>query len=222
MYDPRTVTIPPGYGKIRFSGAELRHILVAVGALTLAFTIFLLGGAGSLFAEGLSPVTIAYAAVISFIAVLTGFMLHELGHKISAQRSGAWAEFRSYPFGLMLSVVFSFLGFIIALPGAVYIQGMISRKQNGVISLSGPATNLALGAAFVLGAAAVGDGIVGFALYWIGSINFLLAAFNLLPIPPLDGSKVLRWSVPAYVAVFALAVVMAGLVYTGMLADILL
>jgi len=222
MYDPRTVTIPPGYGKVRFSGEELRHILVAVGALTLAFTIFLLGGAGRLFSSSLTPFTIIYAAVISFIAVLSGFMLHELGHKVSAQRSGAWAEFRSYPAGLLMSIVFSLLGFIIALPGAVYIQGMISRKQNGLISLSGPATNLLLGAGFVLGAVALGDSLLGVGLYWIGSINFLLAAFNLLPIPPLDGSKVLRWSVPAYVAVFALALVMAGLVYTGLLADLLM
>ncbi|MDO5826532.1 MAG: site-2 protease family protein, partial [Methanosphaera sp.] len=30
------------------------------------------------------------------------------------------------------------------------------------------------------------------------SVNSFLALFNLLPIPPLDGSKVIRWNLPLW------------------------
>ncbi len=37
-------------------------------------------------------------------------------------------------------------------------------------------------------------------LYWGVFLNLLLAAFNLIPIPPLDGSRVVGWLLPAPVA----------------------
>jgi Zn-dependent protease len=45
-------------------------------------------------------------------------------------------------------------------------------------------------------------------------INFFLAAFNLLPIPPLDGSKVMSWSVPIWLITFAVAAILV-LVFGG-------
>ena len=213
MRDHGVINVPENYGRIAFSRTEIRNIFIAVGALTIAFTITFLGGLAGLIRADLP--TALYALVISFIAVLSGFMLHELGHKFVAQRAGAWAEFRAHPSGLLMAIFFSFLGFIFALPGAVYIQGMISRKQNGLISLAGPAINLALGVVFIALYFVTGSELLSTAFYIIGSVNFLLAAFNLLPIPPLDGSKVLRWSVPAYMAAFGAALVMAALILTG-------
>lgn len=215
MRDRNVIDIPKGYGRITFSRTEIRNILIAVAALTIAFTITFLGGLAGLSRTDLA--TTLYYLGISFIAVLSGFVLHELAHKFVAQRSGAWAEFRAQPFGLLMGIFFSFLGFIFALPGAVYIQGMISRKQNGLISLAGPATNLALGAVFIALYLVTGDLLLVNAFYIIGSVNFLLATFNLLPIPPLDGSKVLRWSMPAYIVTFGASLVMAALIFTGSL-----
>lgn len=216
MYDQNTIHIPAGYGKIRFGRVEMRNILLAVGALTLAFTLsmFLYSSI-----SGLSTVEFfLYALGTSFVAVLTGFMLHELAHKIVAQRSGAWAEFRAYPFGLIISVVTALLGFLLAAPGAVYIQGAISRKQNGLISLAGPMTNLGLGVVFLSLGLLLQSGLLAIALYWIGSVNTLLAVFNLLPIPPLDGSKVLKWSIPVYAVTFGATAVLAALLLLGILA----
>ena len=40
-------------------------------------------------------------------------------------------------------------------------------------------------------------GMIYTVLYWLARINILLAAFNLIPIPPLDGSKILMGFTPA-------------------------
>jgi Zn-dependent protease len=205
MYDEYgSVVIPPGHGRIRFSRKELLHITVAVAALTFAF--FNLFG----WWEMQETAMILYFLAVSAIAVVTGFVVHELMHKFMAQRYGAWAEYRLYPLGLMMAVFFSFLGFVFAAPGAVYIQGRITLRQNGIISVAGPASNLVIGTACsFLGLALLGgEGMVGAALVWIGTINLFLALFNLLPIPPLDGSKVWRWNLGIYVALLAASAVM--------------
>ncbi len=213
MYSPDTIRIPAGYGKVSFGKVEMKNILIAVSALTLAFTIVLYSGIASSI-RGLSTMeSLLYAVGVSFVAVLTGFMLHEFAHKVVAQRNGAWAEFRAYPMGLLMAILFAFMGFMFAAPGAVYIQGMISRRQNGLISIAGPLTNLALGLSFLGLGLWLDVGLVALGLYLIGTINLMLAAFNLLPIPPLDGYKVMKWNLPVYIVTFGASAVLAAMVY---------
>lgn len=208
-----TIYVPQGYGRIRFGRLERLHIIVAVAVLTFAFTILFYGGAGSIL-RAVDTTALAYWVGVSFVIVLTGFLLHELAHKFVAQRYGAWAEFRIFPLGLMLALLFSLTGFVFAAPGAVYIQGNISRRQNGLISLSGPLTNLVLGAAFYGAWLLIpAGGMLASVLAWVGMVNLLFAAFNLIPIPPFDGSKIVRWNVGAYVAVVGVVVLLLLLVF---------
>ncbi|MDI6855821.1 MAG: site-2 protease family protein, partial [Candidatus Thermoplasmatota archaeon] len=83
---------------------------------------------------------------IALLAVATGFLLHELMHKLVAQKYGCWAEYRAFPFGLVLALLMSAAGFVFAAPGAVYIMGSITKKENGKISLAGPLINIVIGA----------------------------------------------------------------------------
>jgi Zn-dependent protease len=183
-----------------FSGKEVRDILVAWAALALAFTLAdcgLLAGAGCPIRGG--PSTFF---VVSFVAVGSGFVLHELMHKFTAERYGYWAEFRMWVMGIVLALVTSTLGFIFAAPGATYIQGYnVSKRQNGIISLAGPATNIVIAVVFLL-VGLVGRGIVAD----IGAIGFpvnlFLALFNMLPVMPLDGAKVISWNRGLWAAVF--------------------
>lgn len=193
---------PTPASRIQFSRTELRHILLALTVLTIAFGIALGGGIGA------TPLSFLTSLLLAVIAVPTGFLLHELGHKVVAQRYGCWAEFRAYTYGLFLALVTSFLGFLFAAPGAVMIGGYIDRRQNGRISAAGPLVNLVIGGSvmavwFLLLVADLnvrifaGLSALGLA-QGVAFINLLLGTFNMLPFPPLDGSKVLRWDLRVY------------------------
>jgi Zn-dependent protease len=203
-------TIPTTRQANVFSRIEIRDIVIAWLALGFAFSLSFFSRSDLFGGGGLDASGFGYIFLLSLLTVGPGFVLHELSHKFVAQRYGFWAEFRMWPMGLVLALVTSLLGFIFAAPGATYISGVsISKQENGKISLAGPATNVVL-AMFFLPFAITGNGFLadlgGFGSY----INIFLALFNLLPIGPLDGSKVFRWSKPLWVVFF---VGLAGLFY---------
>ena len=192
-----------GSGPIRFSGRELKDLAAAWLALGLAFTLFLSRPAAFALAADLGAGT-AVAFLVEFVRSLltvgVGFLLHELAHKVVAVRFGQVAEFRADYGMLGLAVAAGLAGFLFAAPGAVYHRGQITDRENGLIALAGPVTNVALALAFLplvlLPAPLAGVGELGVA------VNLLLAAFNMLPFGPLDGRKVLAWSRVVFAAVF--------------------
>ncbi len=187
---------------IRTSNTEILHIVVAWLAISYAFAILLLWSN-----LGRRPVTdelfngIVNPFVISLSTVGISFLIHEMSHKIVAQRYGSWAEFRMSPFMLllMLLLVYGF-GILFAAPGAVVIYGgQIGKRENGRISLAGPLSNLLLGIAFfpLLSESGI--------LHEIGRygviINIALALFNLIPFGIFDGKKIWAWNKPVYFVV---------------------
>ena len=80
------------------------------------------------------------------------------------------------------------------------------RRGDIIVSLAGIATNLVLAIALTLGAVAVGAlgqavggewlALVQRMCFWGIWLNLLLAVFNAIPIPPLDGSHVLYHFLP--------------------------
>ena len=152
----------------------------------------------------------------SFLSILltvgAAFILHELGHRYMATRYGAHARYQMWTIGLVAAIVLAVaLDFVFAAPGAVYIYGKeLSRSQSGKVALAGPAVNLMLSLLFVLLAMTVyGAG----SLLLVGArVNAFLAAFNLIPMDPFDGAKVMRWSKLAWAAAFALSAVLVLLV----------
>lgn len=182
---------PSSRGGLRISNEEKKHLLMAVGALTLAFTLLLRD----------SGFHIATIIILAFIAVCTAFLFHEFGHKIVAQRYGCWAEFRAMPFGLFLAVISGLIGFLIAAPGAVYIKGRLTKEENGKVSAAGPIMNITV-VSFLMPFLFLLPDLIAeiWTLIWmICFLNVWIGGFNMIPFPPLDGSKIWRWNKGVYI-----------------------
>jgi Zn-dependent protease len=194
----------------RFSGKELLQLGLATAVLSAAFAFalscsFLIDvGLGCAQEAGIKWDTFWWPALgVSLAVVLGAFVLHELAHKFSAQFYGLWAEFRASVVGLLVALGISAgLGVVVAPPGAVVIRGPATEREAGIISLWGPIVNIVLaGIALPLwlvtdqsAAARTGLPLVGNLFQLVLFINVVLAAFNMLPVKPLDGSKIVRWS----------------------------
>ena len=215
---------------------ELRDLLVSVVALIIAFSV-LFGG----------RVLDMNMILISTLGVASGFLLHELAHKFTAQHFGYLAEYRANLMGLGLAVVSAFAGFLIAAPGAVMIsrsrppsQAYIQEYMPGsdipdpfqqeelasqlkremlLISLADPLTNIVLAATFfILGSSGLaGNGIWARAITFALFINLILAAFNMLPFGPLDGKKIFDADRRVWALVGLPAILIALPIYFGII-----
>jgi Zn-dependent protease len=161
--------------------------------------------------NGFTAETLIASLVVLAIMLLVAFPIHEFAHALAAYRLGdstarlfgrltldPRAHFDPLG-GLMLAISFLFLGFGFgwAKPTPVNPRNLRGgRWGEAMVAAAGPASNLVLAIAgsiplrYML---ATGMDVPLleeiFALFV--EINLILMIFNFLPIPPLDGSKVL-------------------------------
>lgn len=159
------------------------------------------------------------AAIVVAIMLLVGLPVHEFSHALAAYRLGdgtakLFGRLTLNPIahfdpmgGTLLALTFiasaaagSPLGFGWAKPTPVNplnLQG--GRRGEAIVAAAGPLSNLVLAMAaaipfrFVLANPQLAgpNDLFLLILYYFVQINLLLMVFNLIPIPPLDGSKVL-------------------------------
>lgn len=153
--------------------------------------------------------------ILNLIILIYSAILHEIAHGYSAYRLGdptaklkGRLTLNPIPhidpfFSLLMPFLTSFTGIIIggAKPVPVDPYNLKDgRKDLAIVSLAGPATNVLLAclAAFFIHVLFPGftfgevasSGFLGFILTAVVQLNLMLAILNLLPIPPLDGSKI--------------------------------
>src|SRR3989344_4565213 len=177
---------------MHFTFQEVKELLISWLIISLAFA-FLFEQPSSLLK---TPFVFGLAFIVALFTAGIGFLLHELMHKYVAQSYGLEAHYHAFYGMLILALVFSLFGFILAAPGAVFISGLrITKEKNGKISLAGPMTNVLLGAGFLLGL--IVFQLEGFWQMFFSyglSINAFLALFNMIPVMPFDGGKIWSWS----------------------------
>jgi Zn-dependent protease len=156
-----------------------------------------------------------------FIAIVPSIVLHEVSHGWVALHYGDPTAKEQHrltlnplrhidPFGTILLpalLLFSGLPAIgYAKPVPVNFSRLRNpRRQSLYVSLAGPAVNLILvGLAYLvcefarhsLSSGSVQNGVFLAGAY-LGLVNLILAGFNLLPIPPLDGSAIIERFIPS-------------------------
>ena len=185
-------------GRVYFSPKELKHLTIAVLlVIGVGFSL------GYYYFAHLGWLWLSLFAVI----LTASFLLHEIAHKVTAQRHGFWAEFRLVVLGVVLTLI-SILPFFFKIisPGAVMISGPAQKDEIGKISIIGPVTNIVL-SAVLLG---IAFGVFQFFFIFLFSayLNAIIALFNLIPIGFLDGHKIFLWNKIYWALAFAVSAVL--------------
>ena len=160
----------------RFGGVEVRlhWSLIAVFALivwSLADGVFPSQN------PGLSDNTYLGIAIVAATLFLASILLHELGHSWVARREGIEVD----------SITLWLFGGVAEFKDRFRSPGTEFR-----VAISGPLVSIVLGILFIVIAVAGLPTEVDAGAAWLGYINLILAAFNLLPASPLDGGRVLH------------------------------
>lgn len=159
------------------------------------------------------------AAIVVAIMLLVGFPVHEFSHALAAYRLGdgtakLFGRLTLNPIahfdpvgGILLAVTFlgsaasgGAFGFGWAKPTPVNPMNLrYGRRGEAIVAAAGPISNLVLAVAAAIPLRylyanpelAIQVGLLFDILSLFVLINLVLMLFNLIPIPPLDGSKVL-------------------------------
>jgi Zn-dependent protease len=162
----------------------------------------------------------ALAGIFLGLSIVPAIVLHEVSHGFIADRLGDPTARNAGrlslnpvrhidPFGTLILpgilIAMSIAGigsgivFGWAKPVPVSLRNMERPWFDGMlVGLAGPGTNLVLGLGGMLALRAVAPAsgrLVQFLILW-ALTNVVLMVFNLLPIPPLDGSSVVTWLLP--------------------------
>ena len=197
---------------IIFSQKEVQHISIAAAlVLGIGFSILI-------YQYVINEIAVASwnFVMMSFFAIFmtVSFLTHELAHKVMAQKSGLWAEFRLTTWGAILTFASVFLPFKMIAPGAMMIGGTISNAKDMLkISIAGVITNMIYAAVFLFLTLGLPINALTYAFALLAYINSFMAVFNLIPFGVLDGYKIFMINKKIWAVAFIPAVVLTIITY---------
>jgi Zn-dependent protease len=140
-------------------------------------------------------------SVLLVLAVFGCVLLHELGHALAAQQFGIRTrDITLYPIG-----------------GVARLERMPrAAGAELVIALAGPAVNVAIAGGLLAlgilsGGALLTSNVVGVMMTELLAVNVILALFNMLPAFPMDGGRVLRAVLCAWMSRARATTIAAGI-----------
>jgi len=190
---------------------EAVHIAVSVILVSLV-GLSLIGYESLLFIN--PSITILYITGFSL-----SYLMHESAHRIVARRNNVRAYFKLDPIGSLLTLVSAIpmLPIKFIAPGAVVLATPSTIKTLGSTAFWGPATNIALSVILYI------SSLISRSLFFypplsgiliiLAKFNAFIAFFNLLPFGPLDGLKIIKWSIARWAVAVALSVTLMFLTW---------
>jgi Zn-dependent protease len=175
-----------------FKDNELRDMVIAILILSVV----------------LSFPDFSWFFLVSIALVFFSYFVRELMHKFAARKFGCMSTFKLWSPGILIGIMSMFLKYFwewniaFAAPGFAEIVpyrfgrmgfkvARVTPKDLGIIALAGTGMNVFLAVFFKI--------FPGGIFHTLSLYNGLIALFNLLPIPPLDGSKIFVWSMMTWV-----------------------
>ncbi len=160
------------------------------------------------------PVQFLVAIMMLIVPLLISITFHEWSHGYVAYKFGdptpkLFGRLTLNPFAhldplgtLMLFII----GIGWAKPVPINTLNIESRTKQMLVALAGPLSNLLLAIVFTLVSVCISlfykgpvtdiIALMHITVTVVIKINLILAIFNMLPIPPFDGSRVLAWMMP--------------------------
>jgi len=187
-----------------FTKSEIKGIVISV--LVIAFIIsFRDWGHG----DQIDLIAGLFNLLNSILIVLLSFIIHISAQRIWSLMTGYKLEWKMWGFGLMAGLIIAFLTngkFWLILPGGFVVHHMAGHRLGwfryginwwaiGLIALMGPLASII----FALVFKAISGIIINSLITKIIAFNVAYALYSLLPIPPLDGSRMFFGSRMTYV-----------------------
>ena len=188
-----------------FNGFEIRGYVIAILAVAFMISFDKWGSGGFDFASGLINF------FISALIVALSLLIHDAGQRIWGLMIGYKIEFKMWTFGLIIGLVVTFLNngrmpyLWLILPGGFMMHHMAGHRLGwfryginyfgqAMVAMGGLLFTLVL----IILLKILNTIIPGFFIQEAIRFNLVYMIINLLPIPPLDGSKIFFGSRMAY------------------------
>jgi len=159
-----------------------------------------------------TPELLLLFVVLLIIPLLFSIAFHELAHGYVAYKFGditpkVMGRLTLNPFA-HLDPLGTILLFVVGLgwakPVLINLQNIPNATKQMLVALAGPVSNFFLALVFAL-FISIMENLLGFShnnfvialFHMVVRINIGLGLFNLIPIPPMDGSRIVSWILPS-------------------------
>ncbi|UCE29010.1 MAG: VWA domain-containing protein [Candidatus Bathyarchaeota archaeon] len=170
------------FSRLMVTQTEVLAFVLGAATLTFCFSYAVAG----------ATTRILSVVPIVFVAVAVVELVYWLTMEVVARRMGIWSEYRVWPMGIIMLLVFTlaFRSPFCVAGRSEFQSAKPAKRVIGLISLSGPVACLLLGGLFAV--------LLSFGYEQLGSLGVMVcmtkATFDLIPTRPMNGKEIFNWN----------------------------
>lgn len=140
-----------------------------------------------------------FAIVFTLGLFITSLLAHELGHTVAIWGMMGWDKVKTISAGSVSFFRYGKfrLGILPTWGYVLYAEDEATPEMRRIIAVAGPMASLVLAGVFSLLHIVIQAKGWSEAMYAMALANYAICGFNLIPIPPLDGWKVVETYLPS-------------------------